>query len=215
MKKTNLIISISLLAACFLVNDVAIARGKLPFIGTKSFNFSGGTGTGESITINKNGSAIIKHYGTSGSSVLYKGKFSNHIKSKDGEEWLLKGDKIYSLTNGKIDKDCMGDGKPCVSDLYGDDPTPPVASDAGKLKKMTVTGKILYGTLDSGIEDINGGPGLTFLSDSKMAAKIFKKCQQDDICKISGLVKVSYDDGGGVLSKLVSVKLIKDNTPAY
>lgn len=101
----------------FMSNTV-VAEEKLPFVGTKTFNFYGGNGTGQPITIKKNGSTVIKLHGTSDTEILYKGKFSNPIVSKDGTGWLLKDGKIYSLTNGKIDNDCMGDRTPCVSEFY-------------------------------------------------------------------------------------------------
>ena len=94
------------------------ATDKPPFVGEKSFNFMGGSGTGQSITIKKNGETTIILHGTSDSAVLYKGKFSNPIVAKDGSGWLFKDNKIYQTTNGKVDTDCMGDGQPCESDLY-------------------------------------------------------------------------------------------------
>jgi hypothetical protein len=118
MKTIKLITLISLLTLASLASNIIIAGEKLPFVGTKSFNFYGGSGTGQSISIKKNGDTVIKLHGTSGTEILYKGKFSNPIKSKDGTAWLLKDDKIYSYTNGKIDNDCMGDGTPCVSEFF-------------------------------------------------------------------------------------------------
>lgn len=114
MKKILLVIGI----IGILISNLVIAQEKLPFIGTKMFNFMGGTGTGQSITIKKNGSTVIKLHGTGSTEILYKGKFSNPIILKDGTGWLLKNNKIYSLLNGEIENDCMGDGKPCESELY-------------------------------------------------------------------------------------------------
>lgn len=58
----------------------------LPFIGTKYFNFYGGSCCNESITIEKDGQCIIKGYEAPewGNNVIipYKGKYSNII-------WIL------------------------------------------------------------------------------------------------------------------------------
>lgn len=91
----------------------------LPFVGTKRFNFLGGTGTGQSITIQEDGTTIIKSHGLYSSSVRYRGNFSNPIIFEDGFGLLLKDNKIYSLSpNGQIGKGCKGDGKLCESELY-------------------------------------------------------------------------------------------------
>lgn len=91
----------------------------LPFVGTKRFNFLGGTGTGQSITIQEDGTTIIKSHGLFDSSVRYRGKFSNPIILEDGFGLLLKDNKIYSLSpNGQIGKGCKGEGKLCESELY-------------------------------------------------------------------------------------------------
>jgi hypothetical protein len=75
---------------------------KLPFIGTRFFNFDGGSGTGRSLTIQADGIAIVKLHGTTDTSVEYSGKFSNPI-TQNGGRLLLKDEKIYRLsTNGEI-----------------------------------------------------------------------------------------------------------------
>jgi hypothetical protein len=43
----------------------------LPFVGTRFFNFLGGGGTGQSITINAEGYTIVKLHGTANTSLLY------------------------------------------------------------------------------------------------------------------------------------------------
>ena len=96
----------------------------LPFVGTRFFNFLGGSGTGQSITIQADGTTIVKLHGTVSSSVQYSGKFSNPIRLEDGFGLILKDDKIYSLSpNGQIGKGCKGEGSICESDLY----EPPIA----------------------------------------------------------------------------------------
>ena len=94
-------------------------KAKLPFVGTKFFNFLGGSGTGQSITIKKDGATIVKTHGVFNSSVVYKGKFSNPIIFKDRFGLLLKDNKIYSLSpDGQIGKGCKGEGTLCESSLY-------------------------------------------------------------------------------------------------
>jgi hypothetical protein len=112
MRKLGFVLLLGIIA-----NNNVMAKENLPFIGTKVFNFAGGNGTENSITIQKNGTAKIVLHGTTGSEVLYKGKFSSSMMRKDGMGWLLKDGKIYATTKGKIDKDC-GDGEQqCESTL--------------------------------------------------------------------------------------------------
>ncbi len=137
MKKLKFMIVIPLVAAGFIASCVNSQDEKspevksqpkvksqqvnLPFIGTRYFNFMGGNGTEESITINKDGTTSIKIYGKYGTGIEYQGKFSNPITLDDGSGWLLKDGKIYSLEGGKIAKGCMDDEAPCVSELYESD----------------------------------------------------------------------------------------------
>lgn len=102
------------------------AAQNLPFVGTRFFNFLGANGTGQSITIQADGTTIVKSHGTVSSSVQYLGKFSNRIRLEDGFGLILNYDydKIYSLSpNGKIGKGCKGEGTLCESNLY----QPPIA----------------------------------------------------------------------------------------
>jgi len=96
-------------------------KSSLPFTGKRFFNFYGGSGTGHSISIKKDGTTTIAIHGTSGSSTLYKGKFANPINLKDGSGWLIKDNKIFSLMNGQINKGCNGDDASlCESELSKD-----------------------------------------------------------------------------------------------
>ncbi|CAN1213242.1 hypothetical protein TUMEXPCC7403_23755 [Tumidithrix helvetica PCC 7403] len=96
-----------------------MTRETLPFIGTRWFNFLGGNGTGQSITIASNGATTIKFHGTMSSSVLYKGYFSNPIILNDGSKLLIEGSKIYNLgLNEHSAKDCKPQEKPCEAELY-------------------------------------------------------------------------------------------------
>ncbi len=118
------------------LSDIAVSQQeKLPFIGTKYFNFPGGSGTWQSITIEKDGTAILRFYSVSSQSVTWKGKFSNPLiespdkggivfKGEVGIEYpgkgglLFKGDKVYETTvNGEIRKGCKGEGTLCETSL--------------------------------------------------------------------------------------------------
>jgi hypothetical protein len=96
-----------------------INQENLPFVGTRGFNFLGGTGTAYTITIAADGTTIVKLHGTFTSSVQYNGKFANPIIFEDGLGLLFKDNRIYSLTaDGQIAKGCKGEGKLCDSELY-------------------------------------------------------------------------------------------------
>jgi hypothetical protein len=92
----------------------------LPFTGTRRFNFLGGSGTGQSITIESNGDTLVQLHGTMQTSVLYRGKFSNPIVLEDGVKLLLEGDRIYILGPKQHSaKDCKPTKEnPCEANLY-------------------------------------------------------------------------------------------------
>lgn len=90
----------------------------LPFIGTRRFNFLGGSGTGQSITIEKDGNTVVKIHGTAQTSVIYSGKFSNPIVLDDGRELLFEDDRIYILLLGQSPEECKSSGSPCQANLY-------------------------------------------------------------------------------------------------
>jgi hypothetical protein len=77
---------------------------------------------------------------------------------------------------------------------------------SGRAEKVTVTGVLQYGTLDSSITDEKGGD-VTFLSNDKKSKKIFDKCHGGDTCKVTAMVEKKEDTG--VLKKVVSVELVK------
>ena len=79
-------------------------------------------------------------------------------------------------------------------------------SAQAKDEKVTVTGVLQYGTLDSSITDEKGGD-VTFLSDDKKSKKIFDKCHEGDTCKVTAMVEKKEDIG--MLKKVVSVELVK------
>lgn len=91
----------------------------LPFVGTRYFNFLGGTGTGHTITIEENGTMTVEINGTIESSVLYQGEFSNPIFLDNGLGLLLSSGQIYQLSaDGKISEGCKREGTICEADLY-------------------------------------------------------------------------------------------------
>ena len=94
------------------------AQENLPFVGMRRFNFLGGSGTGQSITIKADGSTIVQLHGTMNTSVLYKGQFSNPIILNDGRGLLLRGNKVHQISaDGQIVKSCNGK-ETCEAELY-------------------------------------------------------------------------------------------------
>ncbi len=127
MRIIKVIASATLLSIGFLSGNGVIAgqKQKLPFVGTRSFNFMGGNYTNESITIEKDGTVILKALGNfrGSGSVMYRGKFSNPIRFVDGVQkiYLLKGNKIYRLLkNGQIEKGCWPSAHPLCEAELGD-----------------------------------------------------------------------------------------------
>ena len=113
--KSLFILSVVLMTTYFS----AAYAANVPFVGTKYFNFEGGSGTAQNITIAANGYTVIKYCGVARCSLQYKGKFKNLVYVKDDKQYLFfKGNKVYNLDqNKKIRMDCRGDGMACVSDL--------------------------------------------------------------------------------------------------
>jgi hypothetical protein len=100
------------------VSQSASPPANLPFVGTKRFNFLNGSGTGQSITIEADGTTTVKLHGTANTSVSYSGPFTNPIIFKDGDGVKLEGDTIYSLrTDGTIAEGCIRADEPCKSAL--------------------------------------------------------------------------------------------------
>ena len=94
----------------------------LPFVGTRRFNFLGGSGTGQSITIASDGQTTVQRYGTTRSSIEYSGKFANPIVLESGQRLLIQGNKVYSVqADGKVAPLCNSkepDHAPCEATLY-------------------------------------------------------------------------------------------------
>ena len=95
---------------------------QLPFIGEKYFIFGGGSGTGSSITITKDGTVTIKGVPSHGAErigakgeIEFKGPFKPIIKTKGGYRYKIEADKISMVdVKGNIEHGCgnLGD-EPC------------------------------------------------------------------------------------------------------
>ncbi len=91
---------------------------ELPFVGTRFFNFEGGSGTGQSITIEADGTTTVKAHGTMQRSIRYTGKFSNPILFENGFGVRLNGNKVQLVTpDDPTGKRCQSRG-PCETSLY-------------------------------------------------------------------------------------------------
>jgi hypothetical protein len=93
----------------------------LPFVGTRRFNFLGGSGTGQSITIASDGHTIVQLHGTIGSSVQYSGPFTNPIVLQSGQRLLIQDNQVYSVAADNDPNTCAAsdpDAAPCVTSLY-------------------------------------------------------------------------------------------------
>ena len=100
---------------------------RIPFTGTRQFNFVGGEGTTQQITIKADGTTVVRFVSSASGGkplMLYRGKYKNPIPVGDGMSYLIKGNKIYIVSKGKVEQDCkqiMENGEeksaPCVSEL--------------------------------------------------------------------------------------------------
>lgn len=117
MIKKLLVVSV-LLTAAFPV----MAATDLPFVGTRYYNFMGGSGTGESIHIHKNGTTTIKMHGKSSTEITYQGRYQKKIPIYDNENYLMMiGTKAITLLDDKGEQSfgCSGEETvACVEFLY-------------------------------------------------------------------------------------------------
>ena len=74
-----------------------VANAEFPFIGTRFVNFTGGTGTVESIAIAADGTTKVGLIGLHSSQLLYSGPYSNPILLNDGRGLRIEGDKVVQL----------------------------------------------------------------------------------------------------------------------
>jgi len=125
--KIALIITVS-----SLVTTGLNAAQKLPFIGKRSYNFMGGSGTGQTIEIRKDGTMEIWLHGTSDSEKLYEGSFVTPLQ--------IYSDTQYEITPSKI---CSQDPMEyrCV-DLYNfDDDTKITTPSTEEIELMNMLQK--------------------------------------------------------------------------
>lgn len=110
----------------FISSSFAQVKSKLPFIGTRSYNFAGGSCCKETITIYENGNCEIVGYGDpnfgDGSTVFYSGVYNDII-------WIYeKGEKSFGYKIGakyitQLNKDgkpeigCKGENLACTVEL--------------------------------------------------------------------------------------------------
>lgn len=100
----------------------AIAKTDLPFVGKRYYNFMGGSGTGESINISKNGYTTIKIHGTVSTGIIYQGTYKRMIPVYNNENYLMiiGKDAITMLDReGNQEFGCSGEEtEACVEQLY-------------------------------------------------------------------------------------------------
>lgn len=84
------------------------ARTDLPFVGKRRFNFSGGSGTAEFITIQSNGHTVVESCGSE-CSIDFEGPFTNPLKTQYGI-YRVEAKRIFEL-------DEKGRGKTCQKEL--------------------------------------------------------------------------------------------------
>lgn len=118
------------LAVCFLAIltcQSALAAGNLPFVGKKYFNFAGGSGTEQSIVINKTGNVTMRFHGTTATGITYRGKYQTVMCDVDGECYKIIGSNKIAKTNrrGVIlsvqDENCIiefPESAKCITELY-------------------------------------------------------------------------------------------------
>ena len=102
---------------------------RIPFIGKRSFNFAGGSGTERYITIQQNGLTEIESCGASlmddngnfrepSCSVDWKGPFAIPLKTSSAI-YRVEEDRIYQIEqDGSPARDCMASREDCSVSLY-------------------------------------------------------------------------------------------------
>ena len=105
--------------ALILISASTLAAPELPFIGKRTFNFMGGSGTGQLVQISKTGATVIKSCGKFSCSTDYKGQYKASIPTSDGY-YKFTANKVYLLNrNGEVKRDCSSnDSGLCVADLF-------------------------------------------------------------------------------------------------
>ena len=113
----------TILAVVILTFSLPVfAKLDLPFNGTRYYNFMGGSGTGQSIHIDKNGYTTIKIHGTVSTGIVYQGTYKKMIPVYNDENYLMiiGNNAITQLDkNGNQQFGCSGEEtEACVKQLY-------------------------------------------------------------------------------------------------
>lgn len=118
-------LKLKILCTSFLLTFSLAAEAKkqkLPFVGKRYFNFMGGSGTGQSIRIYKNGHTVIKLHGKTSTEVLFKGKYRKYIPVYNKENYLMIiGKNSIAMLDRKKNQEfgCSGEEtEACVEGLY-------------------------------------------------------------------------------------------------
>ena len=107
--------------------NATVATAELPFIGTRFVNFTGGTGTVESIEIAADGTTTVGLIGLHSSQLLYSGPYSNPLPLNDGRSLRIEGDKVVQLfADESTVRSCRIEQNPCQAVLQK-----PFAESAG------------------------------------------------------------------------------------
>ena len=104
-----------------VVPQTAQARADLPFVGKRRYNFSGGSGTAEFITIQSNGHTVVESCGSE-CSIDFEGPFANPLKTQYGI-YRVEAKRIFELDEKGQSKTCQKElGEPkdtnCSVELY-------------------------------------------------------------------------------------------------
>ncbi|AUY09423.1 hypothetical protein [Aeromonas sp. ASNIH2] len=103
------------------MKETAQARADLPFVGKRRYNFSGGSGTAEFITIQSNGHTVVESCGSE-CSIDFEGPFANPLKTQYGT-YRVEAKRIFELNEKGQSKTCqkeLGDPRDtkCSVELY-------------------------------------------------------------------------------------------------
>ena len=112
----------TLASLILLTTFPAVAKTDLPFIGTRHYNFMGGSGTGQSINISKSGYTTIKLHGKSSTAIIYQGVYKKMIPAYDNENYfMIIGNNAITMLDNKGNQlfGCSGEEtEACVKELY-------------------------------------------------------------------------------------------------
>ena len=91
----------------------------LPFIGRRTFNFYGGSGTTQVITITNGGSTTIETVGRESSTIEFSGPYKNPIAIPNTDTaYYIENNEIFYTTGGEAATGCKDEETTCSSGLY-------------------------------------------------------------------------------------------------